>query len=259
MSELAAQSLSLELGGRCILDRIDARFQPGRLTAVLGPNGAGKSTLLACLAGLRQADSGSVLLDGVPRDALPMRDLARRIGLLPQTADVHWDVDVATLVALGRYPHRARWGQTAADRAAVAEAMTATDVTQFARRAMTALSGGERARVLLARVLAGQPEWLLADEPLANLDPAHQLDALACLQRTAATGAGVIVVLHDLNHAMRAADEVLLLAGGRVVAQGSPETVLTPDRIAETYGVETHIGTTPDGGRFLVATRRARG
>ncbi len=256
MSSLAVNALTLTLGGRRVLGGIDAAFQPGRVTAVLGPNGAGKSTLLACLAGLRTPDSGEVVLDGQRRAAIPRRDLARRIGLLPQTADVHWDVDVETLVALGRYPHRGRWGESPADRAAIASAMAATDVSQFAARPVTSLSGGERARVLLARVLAGAPEWLLADEPLANLDPAHQLDALDLLRAVATAGAGVIVVLHDLNQALRVADAVLLLRAGQVVAAGPPDEVLTPQRIAETYGVAAHIGTTPGGQRYLIATHR---
>jgi iron complex transport system ATP-binding protein len=258
---LAVDALTVTLGGRRVLDAVDAVFRPDRVTAVLGPNGAGKSTLLACLAGLRTPDSGRVLLDGAARDTLPARMLARRIGLLPQTADVHWDVDVQTLVSLGRFPHRGRWGETPADRAAVAAAMVATDVAQFAARPMTALSGGERARVLLARVLAGEPDWLLADEPLANLDPAHQHDALACLRRIAAAGAGagVVVVLHDLGHAMRAADDILLLSGGSVVARGPPEAVLTPQQIANVYGISAHIGVTDDGQRFLVTTGRAAG
>lgn len=258
MSALAAEEIMLTLSGRRVLDAISTAFTPGRVTAVLGPNGAGKSTLLSCLAGLRTPDEGRVLVGGQPRSVLAMRDLARQIGLLPQGADVHWDVDVATLVALGRYPHRVRWGETEADRAAVARAMAATDVTQFATRPMTALSGGERARVLLARVLAGEPQWLLADEPLANLDPAHQLDTLTCLRDVARSGAGVIVVLHDLNHAIRVADEVLLLCDGRIIAQGAPAVVLTPQLIAETYGVSSHIGTTPDGVRFIVTSQMAR-
>lgn len=257
MSVLAAENIMLNLGGRRVLDAMSAAFTAGRVTAVLGPNGAGKSTLLSCLAGLRSPDEGQVLIGGQPRSALGMRDRARQIGLLPQGADVHWDVDVATLVALGRYPHRARWGETEEDRAAVARAMAATDVTQFATRPMTALSGGERARVLLARVLAGEPQWLLADEPLANLDPAHQLDTLKCLGDVARSGAGVIVVLHDLNHAIRVADEVLLLCDGRIIAQGPPAEVLTPQRIAATYGVSSHIGTTPNGVRFIVTSQMA--
>lgn len=258
MSVLAVEGLTLNLGGRRVLDAVSAAFTPGRVTAVLGPNGAGKSTLLSCLAGLHSPDKGGVLVGEQPRTALSMRDLAQRIGLLPQGADVHWDVDVLTLVALGRYPHRARWGETEADRVAVASAMAATDVTQFAARPMTALSGGERARVLLARVLAGKPHWLLADEPLANLDPAHQLDTLECLRDVARSGAGVIVVLHDLNHAIQVADEVLLLCDGRIVGQGTPADVLTPERIARTYGVSSHIGTTPEGVRFIVTSQMAR-
>ncbi|WP_017671493.1 ABC transporter ATP-binding protein [Blastomonas sp. AAP53] len=258
MSVLAAEDLTLQLGGRRVLDAVSARFTPGHVTAVLGPNGAGKSTLLACLAGLRTPDDGRVMLGGQPRDAIGLRDLARQIGLLPQGGDVHWDIDVASLVKLGRYPHRARWGETEADGIAVARAMAATDVTRFAARPMTALSGGERARVLLARVLAGEPQWLLADEPLANLDPAHQLDTLTCLRDFARGGAGVIVVLHDLNHAIRVADEVLLLCDGRVAAHGPPADVLTPQRIVDTYGVAAHIATTPDGLRFIVTSQMAR-
>ncbi|OYY91326.1 MAG: ABC transporter [Sphingomonas sp. 28-66-16] len=253
---LAAAALSLTLGGTRVLERVDATFAPGRVTAILGPNGAGKSTLLACLAGLRDPDAGIVTLDGIPRTRHDRRDLARRIGFLPQTANVHWDVDVETLVTLGRFPHRGRWGETDVDRAAITAAMAATDVTGMAGRIVNTLSGGERGRALLARVLAGTPDWLLADEPLAGLDPAHQLDVLDCLRGIAARGAGVIVVLHDLNQAARVADNVLLMRAGRIIAQGTPETVLTPARLAETYGVTTHVGHTPEGLRFIVATAR---
>lgn len=254
---LAVEGLTLSLGGRRVLDGIDARFALGEVTAVLGPNGAGKSSLLACLAGLRATDGGDVRLDGQPRTSLPPRDLARRIGLLPQVADVHWDVDVATLVALGRYPHRGRWAETAADHAAVARAMAVTDVARFAERPVSTVSGGERARVLLARVLAGEPEWLLADEPLANLDPAHQHDALDSLRAVAEAGAGVIVVLHDLNHALRVADRVLLLVDGRASAHGAPDEVLTPDRLREAYCIETERITGTDGGHAIVSRGRA--
>ncbi len=256
MNMLVADSVSVTIEGTPILSSISATFAPGQVTAVLGPNGAGKSTLLACLAGLRTPDAGDVLIGGVSRTVLDRRALARRIGFLPQTADVHWDVDVVTLVGLGRFPHRGRWGESAVDRAAVAYAMAATDVTAFSARAVNTLSGGERARVLLARVLAGEPEWLLADEPLANLDPAHQLDGLDCLRSVAAAGAGVVVVLHDLNHAARVADQVLLLRNGTVVAQGPPQAVLTEALIAQTYGVATHIGATPSGQRFIIPTAR---
>ena len=254
---LGVSSLSLSLGGRTVLDAVNASFAAGRVTAILGPNGAGKSSLMACLAGLRAPGSGTISLGGIDRRDIAARDLARRIGFLPQSAEVHWDVDVETLVALGRFPWRGRWGETPADTAAITAAMTATDIDHLRGRIVNTLSGGERGRVLLARVLAGTPEWLLADEPLASLDPAHQLDVLDCLRGIAARGAGVVVVLHDLNQAARVADDVMLLQGGRVVAFGPPEAVLTPDLIAVTYGVAAHIGVTPDGRRFIVATGRS--
>lgn len=248
--------LSLALGGVRVLDGVHTRFAPGRVTAILGPNGAGKSSLLACLAGLRVPDRGAVMLDDMPRAKIAPRTLARRIGFLPQTADIHWDIDVDTLVALGRFPFRGRWGETAADRAAIAAAMQAMDVAALGKRIVTTLSGGELSRVLLARVLAGTPDWLLADEPLASLDPAHQLDVLDRLRLIAAGGAGVVVVLHDLNQAARVADDVLLLRAGRVIGQGAPDQMLTPDWIAQAYGVTVEIVHGAGGQRVIVPSGR---
>lgn len=260
MSALAATGLSLTLGGAPVLREVDVRFAAGSVTALIGPNGAGKSSLMACLVGLRLPDAGGVTLEGVDRRAIDTRLLARRIGYLPQTPEVHWDLDVATLVSLGRYPHRGRWGAASApDDAAIADAMATTDVARLAHRPVSTLSGGERARVLLARVLAGTPQWLLADEPLANLDPAHQLDALACLRRVADSGAGVVVVLHDLNHAARLADAVIVMRDGAVIASGPPGAVLTAEVIAQAYGVAVEIGTTADGARFILPIARRQG
>jgi iron complex transport system ATP-binding protein len=257
MTGLRATGLSLSLGRRRVLDGIDLAFSRGRVTALLGPNGAGKSSLLSCLAGLRHPDAGAATLDGVAVAQLDRRVRARRIGLLPQSGDVHWNIDVATLVGLGRLPHHGRWGETGADRVAIARAMAMTDVARFVDRPVERLSGGERGRVLLARVLAGEPEWLLADEPLASLDPAHQIDVLDRLRDVARGGAGVIVVLHDLNQAARVADDVVLLRDGRVVGAGLAGTVLTAPLIAETYGVTVEIGVAGDGQRFIVPIARA--
>lgn len=256
MSVLAAEGLGLTLGGNRVLDEVSVAFRPGRVTTLLGPNGAGKSTLLACLAALRTPDAGVATLDGVDVRAIERRARARAIGLLPQAADVHWDVDVATLVGLGRLPHAGRWGTTAADRAAVERALAATDMAGLAHRGVERLSGGERGRALLARVLAGEPDWLLADEPLASLDPAHQLDVLARLRGVAAAGSGVIVVLHDLHLAARVADDAVLLRGGRVVAAGPAADVLTAPLIAAAYGVDVEIGVTPAGHRFILPIGR---
>lgn len=255
---LCADAVSLILGGRTILDHVTATFARGRICVVLGGNGAGKSTLLSCLAGLRRPDSGAVHLDTVPLDRLDLRDRARRIGLLPQRAEVHWDLSVRALVSLGRMPHDTGWGRNAAHHRAVTAAMDATDCAHLADRPVPHLSGGEQARVLFARVLAGEPHWLLADEPLAHLDPAHQLDALGLLRRAADGGAGVVVVLHDLALAGRIADDIVLMREGRVLAAGAAHDVLTPGLVAQAYGIEVRVVVEPDGVRTLLPVRRVR-
>ncbi|MFS0774038.1 ABC transporter ATP-binding protein [Sphingomonas sp. 1P08PE] len=256
MTLLTAEGIGLSIGGNRILDAVDVAFRRGRVTALLGPNGAGKSSLLACLAALRVPDEGAARLDGADVASLDRRERGRRIGFLPQAADVHWDVDVATLVGLGRLPHQGRWGATAADRAAVERALAATDTTGLRTRGVERLSGGERGRALLARVLAGEPEWQLADEPLASLDPAHQLDVLARLRGVADAGSGVVLVLHDLHLAARIADDAVLMRGGRVIAAGPADDVLTAPLIAQAYGVDVEIGVTPGGQRFILPIAR---
>ena len=248
--------LSLALGAgaarKAVLSAATLALRQGEITAIIGPNGAGKSTLLACLAGIRVPDRGTVTLGSVPLPKLSARERGQRIGYLPQVAEVNWDIDVATLVSLGRLPHQGRWGQSAGDTAAIALAMEATDTAQFAHRGVGTLSGGERARALLARVLAGEPAFLLADEPLANLDPRHQFESLALLRQVADGGAGVVLVLHDLAHARRAADRVVLMDSGWIVADDAPAAVLTPERIAAVYGVTSLPLTLADGSPALV-------
>ncbi len=238
---LCVKELSLSLSGRTILDRIDLDIPSGAVTAVIGPNGAGKSTLLACLAGLRRPDRGEAALGGEPVLALNPRLRARRLAFMEQTPEVAWPVTVRTLVGLGRTPFTGARGPGAEDEAAVAEAMARTGVADFAERIVTTLSGGERARVLIARALAGRPAWLLADEPLTGLDIGHQLDTLTLFRRLAAEGAGVIVTLHDLTLAARLADRLVVMAEGRVVAAGAPQSVLTPDLLAQVYGIDAGV------------------
>lgn len=258
MSELRVTDLHVALRGRSVIGGMTAHFEAGRVTAVLGPNGAGKSTLLSCLAGLLQPSSGRVMLDGADLRTLDGRVRAQRIGLLPQNGDVHWDIDVATLVSLGRLPHRGRWGVTPQDTAAIDRAMRATDVTDFAARSAKRLSGGERSRVLLARVLAGEPRWLLADEPLASLDPAHQLDVLERLRDVARRGAGVLLVVHDLTQAARIADDILLIRDGQIVAAGPRDSVLEAAHLRTGFGIDVDVGSASDGQRFVLPLRRAR-
>ena len=258
MSILSAANLSVRLGDKAVLDGVGAVFAPGLVTAVVGPNGAGKSTLLDCLAALRTPDAGRVTLDERALGDLPPRERARRIAYLPQNAEIAWAVDGRTFVGLGRTPYVGAWGLTAEDRAAVDRALTVAGVQAFAGRVVSTLSGGERARVLIARALAGDPLWLLADEPLAGLDPGHVLDACDLFRRLAdEEGRGVILTLHDLDAALRVADRVIVLAEGRVLADAAPAKALSPVVLKAAYGVEAR---TLDGqrGPVLEMVGRAR-
>ena len=239
---LAAQAVSL--AGR--LDGVTASFEPGRITAICGPNGAGKSTLLSALSGLLAPGTGAIVLDGAPLASLHPRERARRIGYLPQEPAIAWDVAVRNLVALGRLPHGDR------GEAQVAAAMETVDIARFADRPASQLSGGERARALLARVLAGEPDWVLADEPLAALDLKHQLDLLRHLRREADAGKGVVLVLHDLALAMNHADRVLVLDQGRLAAEGGCEDALATGVVERVWGVSARWIGDP-GARALVA------
>ena len=242
---LTVADVTVRTGSALLLDGVTCAFAPGRVTAVLGPNGAGKSTLLRAAAGLIRAD-GRIEADGTNVVGLPPRARARLIGYLPQDAAVHWNMRVADVVALGRHPHAT---SATDDAAAIAQAMTATATTDFADRGIATLSGGERARVLLARVLAGAPRFLLADEPLAALDPAHQADLVVRLRAVAAAGAAVVVVVHDLIQAQLAADDAVLLDRGRIVAAGAAGAVLTPDNLARVFGIR--LGSVEADGRRL--------
>ncbi|UOR08510.1 ABC transporter ATP-binding protein [Qipengyuania flava] len=213
---LAADRIAL---GQRLAD-VSLALEPGTITAICGPNGAGKSSLLEALAGLLEIDRGTVALDGADLRDMPARDRARLVGYLPQAHEIAWDVPVRSLVELGRMPHGDR-------RAGPVDAsLEALDIADLADRRAQSLSGGETARVLLARVLAGEPHWILADEPLAALDIAHQLALLRHLRRAADGGAGVVLVLHDLAHAMNHADRVVVLDRGTLAADGACEDAL---------------------------------
>jgi iron complex transport system ATP-binding protein len=244
---LTVRNLGFAHAHQPILEGIDATFDVGKFTVILGPNGAGKSTLLACLAGLLKPQTGTVSLHDADITEMPPTTRARQIGLLPQGAETHWAIPSEALVALGRIPHMRGAGPSANDRRAISAAMSATATEGFADRPVTQLSGGERARVLLARVLAGEPEWILADEPLANLDPGFQLDILSLLQRQAEAGKGVVAVLHDLQYAVRFADHLVLLHAGRLFAQGCVDDVITPANLAHVYGIDANLFNDEEG------------
>lgn len=224
---IEGRGLRVVRGGTEVVKGVSVAVAAGEVLGLVGPNGSGKTTLLATLAGLIPRRGGTVTLAGTDLDRLDARERGRRIGYLEQDPTAHWPVAVERVAMLGRAPHRAAFhGETAADHAIVARALERCDAAAFAHRAVTTLSGGERARAMLARVLAGEPQVLLADEPVAGLDPYHQLHVMELVRSLAGEGMAVVVVLHDLALAVRFCDRLCLLDDGRVAATGAPEAVI---------------------------------
>jgi iron complex transport system ATP-binding protein len=237
MTGLVLDRVSANLGSSRVVNGVSAGMPAGSLTVVVGPNGAGKTSLLRAIAGLLRHD-GTISLDGADIAALAAGERARRIGYLPQRAEFAWGLPVRDAAALGRLPHGDPFGRLSpADREAVDAALERLDLTGFAARPVTELSGGERARVMLARVLATGAPLLVLDEPTAALDASHQFEVMDLMRALAAEGRTVVAVLHDLTMAARYADRVLVLDGGRAVAFGPPDQTLTESRLAETFGL----------------------
>jgi iron complex transport system ATP-binding protein len=238
---LTVQDLNVTLGSRLVLNDISLSLASGHLVALVGPNGAGKTTLLRALAGLVSSD-GEIHVGGDALSSLMLRERARRFAYLPQGHIVHWPLPAQDIVALGRYPHGATDPARLSpkDTEAVLRAMQATDVMELRERRVTELSGGERSRVALARVLAVEAPVILADEPTASLDPRHQIDIMKSLRAVADNGTLVIVVTHDLGIAARFADTVLVLSEGRLVAQGAAAEALSEKIVADVFRVSAY-------------------
>ncbi|WP_295806053.1 ABC transporter ATP-binding protein [uncultured Nitratireductor sp.] len=237
---LQVDNLGVTLGGRRVIDGIGFDIEAGHVIGLLGPNGAGKSTLMRALTG-HLAAHGTMRLGEHDLASVGPAERARLIAYLPQQRIIGWRLTVRDLVALGRLPWRA-FGRRAGDEdeSAIARAMEMTDVTPLAHRIATELSGGEQARVLMARAVAQATPLLIADEPASGLDPAHQITLMQSLNRLAAEGRTTLVSLHDLTLAARWCDRVLLLNQGKLAAFGAPETVLSDRYLAEIYGVAAH-------------------
>jgi len=252
--ELSARGLSLAYEGRTVVDGLDLDIPAGQVTAIVGPNACGKSTLLRGLSRLLPPAAGTVLLDGADIHGLPTKQVAQRLGLLPQTPTAPDGITVADLVSRGRYPHQGwfrRW--TAHDDEAVAEAMTATGIDDLADRAVDELSGGQRQRVWIAMALAQRTDILLLDEPTTFLDISHQLEVLdLLLDLNAARGTTIVMVLHDLNLAARYAGHLIAMRAGAVVAAGDPASVVTADLMRDVFGVESVVADDPVTGTPLV-------
>ena len=252
---IEARAIAVTLGGKPILQAVDLDLRPGEVLGLIGPNCAGQTTLLRVLAGLLAPTSGTLPYDGDDPAALGRQALARRVAYLAQGGDTAWPLSVEAVIGLGRLPHRRPFaGPSKADLSAIERALEACDAERFRDRTVDTLSGGERRRILLARALAVEAPYLLADEPLAGLDPLHQLEVMELLRQTARGGAAVVVVLHDLTLAARFCDRLVLLDRGRRVAEGAPAEVLDEERLATVFGV-TALRGSHDGEPLLLPWR----
>jgi len=240
---LEANSVSVTMGSVHCLDRVDLSLKTGELIGLMGPNGSGKSSLLKTMAGLQKTTGGQVLLDGQNIARCDNHERGKALGYLEQNGNVHWPLQVKRLVELGRIPHLQGWQSPCEqDRHRVEIALKQTDTWHLRERTVTTLSGGEKCRVLLARVLAGEPKIILADEPIAALDPAHQLMVMDSLQQFAEAGGAAIIALHDLGIATRYCNQLALLQEGRLVIKAAPDEVITETRLASVYGIKATLG-----------------
>jgi iron complex transport system ATP-binding protein len=253
---LAARSVTLRYENRLVSEGLSVAIPEGAFTVIIGANACGKSTLLKALSRLLKPTSGHVHLDGQAIDDLPARDVARRLGLLPQGATAPSRITVADLVARGRYPHQSFFRQwSRADALAVEHAMQATHIAALSDRPVDELSGGQRQRVWIAMVLAQATPTLLLDEPTTYLDITHQIELLDLMARLNAEGRTIIAVLHDLNQACRYATHLVAMKDGAIVASGAPRDIVTEDLVFQVFGLRSVIIEDPVSGTPLVVPK----
>lgn len=251
MSSLEIKNISMDIDKTSILTDISASIKKGEMVGLIGPNGAGKSSLLKCILGLREIKNGTILIDDKNIEDLSLKERAKKLAYAAQGAPVYWPLTVENIVGLGRVPHLNPWQKlTTDDQISIDQAMERTDCASLKGRLVTTLSGGERARVLLARVLATAAPYILADEPVASLDPAHQLQVMNILKNLSRNDNGVLVVMHDLSLALRYCDRIIVLKDGAMVGQDTPEVILSDDMLADVFGIRASRWS-DDGENFL--------
>jgi len=250
---LSAQQVSFTRDGNSILANADLTLSAGELVGLIGPNGAGKSSLLRMMAGLQQPDSGQIYLTSQHDQQQLLNDFSGReraqlLAYLPQQETPAWPLHVEHLVGLGRAPwHKPMSGKSSRDKQAIEHALNITELQPLRQRIVTTLSGGELQRALLARVFAGEPHIILADEPIAALDPYHQLHVMELLAEHAQQGGAVLAALHDLSLAARFCSRLVLLHHGKIIADGQPIDVLTTENLEQVYGISAYVDCRDDG------------
>jgi len=256
MSLLSGHGIDYRIDTIRILEGIDIQVEAGELVGLIGPNGAGKSSLLRLLTGVEACTRGEVRFDGQPLAQISATLRAQRIGYLVQGAMAYWPFSVEKVVELGRIPYQKWWQQASSeDQTRVEAALTKTETLAFRNRIVTTLSGGEQTLVMLARIFATEPDLIFADEPVAALDPYHQLHVMEILRNHAAENRAAIVVLHDLSLAARFCDRLYLLNHGKLDCSGGVSEVLTRENIARVYGVDSHIECNEKGVSVTSLTR----
>jgi iron complex transport system ATP-binding protein len=253
---LQATSIHVDIEGKRIVDGVDINVGAGEIVGLIGPNGAGKTTLLRALAGVLSPQRGDIFVNGLDAALFDRSHLATKVAYLEQGAQVHWPLSVASIVALGRLPYRRKFSSLARDdRRAIESALQRTETLSLAERSFETLSGGERMRVLIARLLAVEAEVMLVDEPVAAMDPYFQLEFMDLFVEQAALGRGLVLVLHDLALAARYCDRLVLLEAGRTIAVGPPAEVLTDELLAQVYNIDTVTGSFEDQS-YVIPWRR---
>lgn len=257
---LTAENINLQYSGRPILTALNITINEGELVGLIGPNGAGKTSLLRILANLQQPDSGELKLNQQALNTIDKKRFAQTIGYMAQGAPVHWPLEVTRLVELGRLPHQAPWSRlNDSDQAIVQQAMELAEVTHLAGRIVSTLSGGERLRVLIARMFATEPNIILADEPIASLDPYHQIHTMELFRQHCERGGSAVIVMHDLNTAARFCHRLVLLHQGVIVSDGSPKKVLNAEQLKQVYGINVDILEHGDNGLTVIPKTRSSG